>query len=673
MAGPDPQPDKSPGPDPGPNRDPGTNRDSGLTFESAVSDAGRVLGQQATAAKVVDGMRPGPALAYWIDQIQAAELNGFEVSGATAACHRLASWAQAKELGFVAQTASRAAVSNQHIAVGPDGRPAQVPPEAAAEVALELRMSQFGAACWTDLAITLNWRLRGTAAALQDGVIDLTKARIMAEMTSVLSDTAARSVEEKILPTAGSKTPGQLKAALRRAVISEDPEAAELRRKQAERRARVELFADEQGTATLAGQNLPGTQAAAAMARICALAQAMKASGAGGGIDLLRAQVMIGLLLGTLPLIPPAEDAPPDPPSTDGGCRPGPGGGSSPEPTEPTEPSGPADPGFGSSSGPRRERASDQGKLIPPWPELPGPGDTPPGLSRSVTGALAGLPPGAAAAGLLTLTVPWRTLAGMSDEPGDLTRLGPITREAALDLAEAAALDPGVRWRVIVTDAAGRAIAITRVRSKRARSPGPGGHGQGLVSQVTLTVRRDLACSPPPEASWRPAAAGAPGSADVSGSGGVPVSVGAPAGTGGDLGALLAAALSAAAEAAEAAAEVDAEASGTAVNGRGPCAHRKSTPAYRPSQRLREFVVARDRTCRFPPCRQPAQRGDLDHTCPYHQGGRTCDCNLGAGCRTHHKIKGLPGWHLRQLEPGVFEWCTPAGRRYVVEPDPYPV
>ena len=40
------------------------------------------------------------------------------------------------------------------------------------------------------------------------------------------------------------------------------------------------------------------------MARITALAKAMKASGAGGGIDVLRAHVFLGLLLGTLLLHP---------------------------------------------------------------------------------------------------------------------------------------------------------------------------------------------------------------------------------------------------------------------------------------------------------------------------------------------------------------------------------
>ncbi len=59
-----------------------------------------------------------------------------------------------------------------------------------------------------------------------------------------------------------------------------DPDAAERRRHHAERRAKVGLYGDEDGTATLSGQNLPGVHAAAAMARVTALARAMKSAGA---------------------------------------------------------------------------------------------------------------------------------------------------------------------------------------------------------------------------------------------------------------------------------------------------------------------------------------------------------------------------------------------------------
>ncbi len=282
--------------------------------EVTLSDAGCRWSTAQLAGAAAEDLPPGAGLGYWVDCFQPAQMSDFALPAAAAACRRLASWAQAVELEMVAEIAARAAARDAKVPVYPDGRPGQVPVEAAAEVSLALRMSQFGASCWTDLAVTLAWRLAGSAAALRAGLIDLTRARLIAEATSVLDDRGAALAENRVLPHAGIQTPAQLRAALRRAVMSVDPAAAERRREEAERRAKVNLYGDEEGTATLSGQNLPAVHAAAAMARITALARAMKSSGAGGGIDLLRAQVYIGLLLGTLPLIPPAEGAPPGPP-----------------------------------------------------------------------------------------------------------------------------------------------------------------------------------------------------------------------------------------------------------------------------------------------------------------------------------------------------------------------
>jgi hypothetical protein len=82
-------------------------------------------------------------------------------------------------------------------------------------------------------------------------------------------------------------------------------------------------------------------------------------------------------------------------------------------------------------------------------------------------------------------------------------------------------------------------------------------------------------------------------------------------------------------------------------------------------------VIARDVTCRNPACRQPAWRADLDHTHPYDQDGRTCDCNLGGACRGDHQLKQHPRWTLQQTTPGHFTWTTPAGRTYTTGPDSY--
>jgi hypothetical protein len=106
---------------------------------------------------------------------------------------------------------------------------------------------------------------------------------------------------------------------------------------------------------------------------------------------------------------------------------------------------------------------------------------------------------------------------------------------------------------------------------------------------------------------------------------------------------------------------------------RGECGHRREGQAYRPSRTLRHLIKIRHRTCAHPGCRRPAQDCDLDHTTPYDQGGRTCECNLSPLCRRHHQIKQAPGWHLLQPEPGTLIWTTPNGRSYTVMPERYPI
>ena len=144
---------------------------------------------------------------------------------------------------------------------------------------------------------------------------------------------------------------------------------------------------------------------------------------------------------------------------------------------------------------------------------------------------------------------------------------------------------------------------------------------------------------------------------------------GEPGGPGGlgPAGGIAAAAFQAAARAlAQALAEAEADAAA------GGCAHHGESRAYRPPPRLRDYITARDVTCRFPPCRQPTWRADLDHTEPWDDGGRTCTCNIGGGCRTHHQLKQHPRWQLKQIRPGEFTWTAPSGRTYTTGPDTQP-
>jgi hypothetical protein len=66
---------------------------------------------------------------------------------------------------------------------------------------------------------------------------------------------------------------------------------------------------------------------------------------------------------------------------------------------------------------------------------------------------------------------------------------------------------------------------------------------------------------------------------------------------------------------------------------------------YVPSESVARLVRAREPHCRFPGCRQPASRCDLDHAIPWPRGSTTPQ-NLGPLCRRHHNLKTHGGWEL---------------------------
>jgi len=645
----------------------------------------------------------GAAQAGWLEVAAAGidRLNEYALIGVALATRQQQARTAATQLSAIARLCAQTALADQKIGLRADGRPTRVNRDAVGQIEMALKLTHYQAEELADLAVTLTWRLPATGQALARGGIDLDRAKLIAETTGVLSEDQARAVEERILPAAGELVRTELRDRLTRAVINADPDGADKRREHAERQADVRLHPDDDHTATIIGSKLPQIHAAAALTRLTALARACKAAGMSGSLGFHRAQVMIGLILGTLPPIPPAKDAPPDQPPPDDDPAPSlddespspadddvadgnpgtPDADGDPEPEDaddsspsqndsglwdelpaPRDEDAPPDDGL-DDDGPGPQDASwDPAEEdddvygtgpVPAWPLL---GAIPPGLARPACPA-----DGRPRPGLLDALLPWTTLAGLTDRPGTLGRIGPITGAQARLLAQAAQVDPAAQWRVIVTNAAGQAIAVARIRPPRAgrRGPGPArdgpAPGTGLVGRVTVTVTQDTLAAARRQAR-RPR--GGPG----------PPGTGTPAGPGPPLSPIAGAALRAAARAMDRALVRTA-----ADQAAGGCAHLDQSPAYRPPPRLREFVIARDVTCRSPVCRQPAWRADLDHTRPYDQHGRTCRCNLGGGCRRDHQLKQHPRWRLEQTRPGFFTWVTPAGRTYPVGPDIHPV
>jgi len=93
-----------------------------------------------------------------------------------------------------------------------------------------------------------------------------------------------------------------------------------------------------------------------------------------------------------------------------------------------------------------------------------------------------------------------------------------------------------------------------------------------------------------------------------------------------------------------------------------------SADRYRPSQRLRDYVSARDGVCAFPTCNQPGYRCEYEHITAFEQGGRTCRCNAALACRRHNLCKVDSGWRYRLNADGSFTWTADTGHHRTGHP-----
>src|SRR5580693_6461898 len=215
-------------------------------------------------------------------------------------------------------------------------RPPRVPVtasrEAASEVAMAFTSTEYAAGRLVEQAADLSRRLPAALEALEAGRTYPDRVLILWEATADLSDEDAGKVDTMLSGRSGQLTTGELRDEVRRAVIRIDPGAADRRRKRNEKKSRVGLYPNPDHTATLAIEQAPAVLAAAAMARISALSRAARSAGADEPLTLLGSKIALGLLLGTLPLIPPhlppdgAAGPPDDEPGSDGPGDGGPGG-----------------------------------------------------------------------------------------------------------------------------------------------------------------------------------------------------------------------------------------------------------------------------------------------------------------------------------------------------------
>ena len=92
---------------------------------------------------------------------------------------------------------------------------------------------------------------------------------------------------------------------------------------------------------------------------------------------------------------------------------------------------------------------------------------------------------------------------------------------------------------------------------------------------------------------------------------------------------------------------------------------------YTPPQELVDYLLARDRVCRFPGCRRTGQSSDIDHAQSWETGGETNPANLGLLCRRHHRMKTHGGWSLESNPDGSCLWKSPQGKTFFVPSRPF--
>ena len=258
------------------------------------------------------------------------------------------------------------------------------------------------------------------------------------------------------------------------------------------------------------------------------------------------------------------------------------------------------------------------GGIRRPWPGT-GPTGGPSGAAWP-----AGQSTTAGLGGSVNLTIPLSTWLGLTGLPGEAAGLGPLDAGISRDLADRIAATPGNRWCLTITGPDGRVIGHGCARPRA----GPPPREDFLLRK---TEPPGWARSPTYEAYSPPGAAGPASDGTTRWLAGLKISW------------------------------LETMA----------CGHARETRAYQPSAKLRHLIKTRDRTCMFPGCRRPARQCDDDHTLPFDQGGRTCECNMSPLCRRHHAAKQAPGWHLLQPQPGTLNWTMPNGRTRTITPRPY--
>ncbi|MGH3938949.1 MAG: DUF222 domain-containing protein [Pseudonocardiaceae bacterium] len=375
-----------------------------------------------------------------------SEHREFESLERVGAWDRIIAWAQACQAREMTTFIDHAEARN--LALG--AAESQAHESAVAEVGLMLRVSARTAARRVGDAWSLCARLPATLTALESGRITLAKARVVDGETLNLSPEHTALVEQKVLAKAPDQTPGQLRAATRRAVLSTDPAAARERAERARRERGVRMWPEPDGMATLSAY-LPAADAVGVFAVLDEYARRAGFAGDKRTLEARRGDALVDLVLNPTGFCSEGTRAARDHHTPRSGDTESTTATSSPPAASDTQASGDA-----------RDDLSTA--------DVSGSAGCRCACGRCRRGGGVDV----------RVTVPYTALLGADELPGELAGYGPIPAAVARDLAA------GGTWRRVLTDpASGRPLDYGTTRYR------PPARLAGLV------ITRDQTCQFP--------------------------------------------------------------------------------------------------------------------------------------------------------------------------------
>jgi hypothetical protein len=187
---------------------------------------------------------PSSQVAALLTSVGVGDLDEFDLVEAVAAWERQAAFAHAQQVKALAELVSRPMFA--HLSSLRDGLdPVR---GAALEISARLRISIREADQRIDLALALTRDSTATLAALEQGRVDYWRAKTLTDGIAVLADpSTARRVEDELLQVAGELSRAGLRAKVATAVAVADPAAAEERHTRASQDRQVRCRPEPDG------------------------------------------------------------------------------------------------------------------------------------------------------------------------------------------------------------------------------------------------------------------------------------------------------------------------------------------------------------------------------------------------------------------------------------------